>query len=417
METKKVLFFVEAVTAAHLIRVLPLAKSLSGQHKVFLATLNPPSELKNKILDIEFLPLDSTVPPKEFLEGLYQGCLPYNESRLREQMAEDMKIIKQVRPDLIVVDFRLSISLQASTLGIPIVNLQNAFWSSRYSFKNPMPDIPLSRLLGSTASSIFEKVLWSPLLSRPILNRFLRPFNKIRKEIHLAPFSQLQDLYSFGDRLVHPDPLELFENGRPWDSLFLGPITNMPEIPKPDWLHKLDPQKKTIYISMGSSGRSEKLMRILPDLIKEPYQWVIISNEDETKSLVAENIFVDQFVSLPQLAPHVDFAIINGGSAQGYFFLSQGIPFLGIASNMDQHLFSQCVTRKQLAYYIRSETLTLKKVREFIKKGVWNQELKMRCEGFARILQSYQPERTFTLEIDEILKKQSRPLPLEQRIQ
>lgn len=84
---------------------------------------------------------------------------------------------------------------------------------------------------------------------------------------------------------------------------------------------------------------------------------------------------------------------------------------------MDQHLFSQCVTRKQLAYYLRSETLTLKKVREFIKKGVWNQELKMRCEGFARILQSYQPERTFTLEIDKILKKQSRPLLLEQRVQ
>lgn len=116
MKDKKVLFFVEAVTAAHLLRSLPLAQSLASKYKVFLAVVDPPPSLIENFIEIEFLPLTSKVPTHFFLEALHQGSLPYDESRLRQQMAEDQVIIEQIRPDLVVFDFRLSTCLSAASM-------------------------------------------------------------------------------------------------------------------------------------------------------------------------------------------------------------------------------------------------------------------------------------------------------------
>jgi UDP:flavonoid glycosyltransferase YjiC (YdhE family) len=412
MRDKKVLFFVEAVTAAHLLRTLPLAESLASQARVFLAVLDPLPNLIQKFSGIEFRPLSSTVPTKLFLEALYQGFLPYDESRLRQQMAEDQVLVDQIKPDLVVIDFRLSACLRVAALGIPIINLQNAFWSPDYEIRSPLPDVPFSRALGPSLREVFDKIFWksSPVMETLVFRKILKPFNKLRRELNLPPFSRLQDLYSFGDFLVHPDPLELFEGGQNWSSLFLGPITGLPAAEKPRWLEKLDPRRKTIYVSMGSSGQTEKLKGLLPELTRSPYQWILISKDEEIQKLKAENIFTDQFVSLPELAPWIDFAVLNGGSAQGYFFLSQGIPFLGIPTNMDQHLFSQMVTQRGLAISIRSEDLKIESLKELIEKGLQDQELRRRCQEFAQILRKYHPTKSFCKLVEGFFNKASFPL-------
>lgn len=417
VEKKKILFLIEAVTAAHLIRVLPLAQSLVKKFRVIIASLEPPHDLVREFRDIEFLPLTTSVPPKEFLEVLYQGRLPYDESRLRQQLAEDIHIIQRVRPNLVVIDFRLSACLSVPPLGIPLINLQNAFWSPNYLNRSPCPDIPLSRGLGPSLFSLFEKIIWNQtnMIEKLGFLRILRPFNKLRREFHLPPFSRLQELYSFGTLLLHPDPREFFVGCSSWKSVFLGPVTSLPRVARAEWIDRLDPQKPTIYVSLGSSGQSEKLLKILPKLVQGPIQWILISKDADVLSLKAENVFTDRFASLPDIVPLLDFAILNGGSAQGYFFLSSGIPFLGIPSNMDQHLFTQILVRHRLAVSLRSEAVNFKDVQEIVQRCLQDEDLKKRCEEFAEILKDYQPIQAFGLEVERLLNE-SHPTGMLERI-
>ena len=57
----------------------------------------------------------------------------------------DLALIKSYRPDLIVGDFRLSLSISARVAGIPYAAISSAHWSPYYRHAAyPMPVLPLN---------------------------------------------------------------------------------------------------------------------------------------------------------------------------------------------------------------------------------------------------------------------------------
>ncbi len=397
---KKILFLVEAVSAAHLIRVLPLAESIADKFDITIAAKDTPAAIINEFKKIEFINLETTVPTSEFLASLHRGKLPYDDKRIRIQVNEDFKTFDLIKPDLVVVDFRLSASLSAAERKLPVFNISNAFWSPEYTHKNPIPDIPLVRLFGYKFISILSNLIGNKIkVEDTIMRANLAPFNRLRLEFGLAPFGSLKDLYSFGTVLLHPDPMELFDNYRDFSSNFIGPITYVPNAPEPSWLNNLNIDLPTIYLSMGSSGQSSKLKKLIPDLIQLPYQWIILSNDTAILSLKGKNLFTACFAPLEKLAKYVDLAITNGGSAQGYFFLSKAIPVLGIPSNLDQHLFMQALEKHMLAYSIRSDGLSLKAISRLIAKALHDQKLHNDVLNFSKKTKVYNPKETFSIAV------------------
>ncbi|MFC3374324.1 hypothetical protein ACFOLJ_00110 [Rugamonas sp. CCM 8940] len=65
---------------------------------------------------------------------------------MRRYVEDDLHVFKQARPDLVVGDFRLSLSISARLAGLPYVALSNAYWSPYVRQRYPLPDIPLARL-------------------------------------------------------------------------------------------------------------------------------------------------------------------------------------------------------------------------------------------------------------------------------
>ena len=157
---------VEAVTLAHPARsgVLASALSKSPGVEVFFAC-DDRYEFCLPKTGMTRLPL-SSISTREFLDSLAAGRTVYGERQLQAYIEQDMALISQVKPDLIVGDFRVSLAVSAPKSGVPVLNLTNAHWSD-YSLNQdyPVPDLPITRLFGvKLAQWLFDR--FRPCLSR-----------------------------------------------------------------------------------------------------------------------------------------------------------------------------------------------------------------------------------------------------------
>ena len=118
MQHRRILFFAEAVTLAHAARPIVLANYLEGLgHELVMAC---DDRYKRFMADQPWqtLPLRS-ISSQQFLRCLAWGLPVYDLQTLRRYVAEDINLIERVKPDLIVGDFRLSLSVSARLVGIP----------------------------------------------------------------------------------------------------------------------------------------------------------------------------------------------------------------------------------------------------------------------------------------------------------
>ena len=109
------------------------------------------------------------------------------------------------KPDLVIGDFRLSLSVSARVAGIPYVNVTNAYWSpfARPQFR--MPSLPLGRLLSAgLADAAFA-------IARPIaFAAHALPLNRVRRAFGLPGLgSDVRRVYCDGDLTLYADIPEL----------------------------------------------------------------------------------------------------------------------------------------------------------------------------------------------------------------
>ena len=67
---------------------------------------------------------------------------------LRAYVDDDLALLEAVRPDVVIGDFRLSLSVSARVAGIPYVNVTNAYWSPYARPHFEVPNLALTRLVG-----------------------------------------------------------------------------------------------------------------------------------------------------------------------------------------------------------------------------------------------------------------------------
>ena len=145
MQHRRILFFAEAVTLAHAARPIVLANCLQGlSHEPVVAC---DDRYKRFMVGQTWqtLPLRS-ISSQRFLRSLALGTPVYDLSTLRRYVADDIDLIERVKPDLIVGDFRLSLSVSARLAGIPYATITNAYWSPYCRDRSfPLPVLPFTR--------------------------------------------------------------------------------------------------------------------------------------------------------------------------------------------------------------------------------------------------------------------------------
>lgn len=329
---KRVAFFAEDVTLAHAGRAAVLSRMLDPRkYETWLVT--SPRYLGVLGPLEHFVPL-RCMPGEKFLRRLAAGRPIFETHELAAAVEEDRSILRELRPDLVVGDFRVSLSISARSLSVPYLAISDSYWSPFAARPFPLPDIPLRRIGNRLAETLFFHLKDFGFAFHT------RPFNKIRKRYRLPSIgANLPLAYSDADFVVYPDIPELIAKPNlPANHHHIGSVMFEPQVPTPPWWNDV-PDRPSIYLSLGSSGKPEVVPRILSALGELPVNlFVATAGADEAviaSTAPRANIFHAHFLPGARTAARSSLMICNGGAAAQQAFHA-GIPVLGVASNMDQ---------------------------------------------------------------------------------
>ena len=169
---KRVLFFAEPATLAHVVRPIVLASSLDcANYEVSVAT---GADFRRFVeaagLDVRDLWCIGT---RAYLAAVSAGRPVFPYAVLERYVADDLRVIGEARPDVIVGDFRLSLAVSARLAGIPYIAVSNAYWSPFAQARFEVPVHAATRLLGvGFSNSIFGQMCIRDSIDAAVGTRF-----------------------------------------------------------------------------------------------------------------------------------------------------------------------------------------------------------------------------------------------------
>lgn len=347
---KRLLFIAEAVTLAHVARPYVLASALDPEVYEIAFASDPRFNGLFDFTNLGYRPIES-IPTAQFLNALAKGSPVYSAATLKKYVLDDLVLLDNFKPDIVVGDFRLSLAISARLRGIPYITISNAYWGPYTLQHFPVPDIPITALWGpKIAQKLFD-------VARPLAFRLhTRPFNRVCREFGLPRLSNnLREIYTHADLTLYADLPELFATSNlPQHHQFLGPIIWSPQIKLPEWWEDIPKDKPVIYVTLGSSGNPNLLPAILNRLGQMPVT-VLLARAGHANSLnIPANTYAQDYLpgSLASAKSHL--VICNGGSPTTQQALAEGVPVIGIASNLDQYLNMQALQQQGAGTLLRS---------------------------------------------------------------
>ena len=336
-----VLLVAEAVTLAHFARIAALAKTLDPAVYEVVVASDPRYNALDSLAGLTVHSI-RTIPSAVFAQALARGRPLYDAETLTRYVEDDRALLDGVRPDLVVGDFRLSLAVSAPLAGIPYAAVVNAYWSPYADIPYPVPDLPLTRLLGvRLGQTLFDA-------ARPFAFALhARPLNAVRRRYGLPPLGHdLRTAYTWGDYTLYADAPGLIPTRPlPPNHRYLGAPLWSAAAPLPPWWDSLPQDKPVVVVTLGSSGRAELLPMVLSALSALPVTVIAVSANRITLTETPANAFVADYLPLARAVASARLVISNGGSLTTYQALDAGVPVLGICSNMDQLLNMAAVER------------------------------------------------------------------------
>ena len=357
----KVLFLAEAVTLAHVARPVALARRLlPAGHSLVLACAQRYAGFAHSP-NWQSAELDS-IPSEQFAQALARGAPLYDLATLQRYVQADLALIQAHQPDLVVGDFRLSMSVSARLARVPCLTIANAYWTPHAPPRFPLPVLPLTRCL--------------PLpLARPLFNLFrplafaqhCGPMNRLRARHGLPSLGHdLRRVYTDADHLLVADdpalhPLQVARD----DVSVIGPLAWSPDRPWPAQapLAAAQAEWPMVYVALGSSGPGDALARVLAALADLPVRVMATTAGRPVPPAVPANARVFDYLPGEQAATRAALVVCNGGSLAVQQALAAGVPVLGIATNMDQFLNMGPVVEAGAGRLLRADRLSVATLR------------------------------------------------------
>jgi UDP:flavonoid glycosyltransferase YjiC (YdhE family) len=387
MERKKILFVAEAVTLAHVGRPLALARTLERQRYDVHFACAPGYEPFFKDAQLRHWPLTS-IASARFLAALAAGKPVYDARTLHQYVLDDVRLLQAVRPDVVIGDFRLSLSVSARLAEVPYVALANAYWSPYVHQHYQVPALPLSRVLP------IELADWLFGLVRPLaFAMHCRPLNRVRRAYRMPSLGyDLRRIYTDADHVLYADVPEMFPaHDLPITHSYLGPVTWSPPTDPPSWWDALPGGRDLVYVTLGSSGQGALLPRVLQALAPLPLTVVAATAGTVEPGLLPDNVHVASYLPGEQAAQRSRLVICNGGSPTSQQALAAGVPVLGIAGNLDQYLNMDGVVRAGAGMLLRSDRLVEEELRATALRLLHDPEPRVAAGRVAQQFQRYDP--------------------------
>ena len=387
----RILFFAEAVTLAHVARPMVLAQALDrSRYDVFFAC------------DPRFLRLFGDVPfpvrpiqsmsSHRFLQKTRRIPPLFDIPTLRAYVKEDLEVIQEIRPDLIVGDLRMSLPISAPTARCPYMAIVNAYWSPFANWPVPVPDGPsiLQWIFTNVVPRVFAWHAW--------------PINRLRREYGLptVPYD-FRHVHISADHVLYPDVPEMIPIDKlPASHHYIGPILWSPEMKLPDWWTQLPPDRPVVYVALGSSGREELLPVVLKGLGGLFVSVIVATAGRRFPPDIPANVFIADYLPGKEATARAALVICNGGSPTSHQALAVGTPVLGLASNIDQYMNMDAVCRTGAGEMLRTETATVQDIRDCVTKMMAQPEYGVMAARVAKTFKQYDAPARFRKIVDDL---------------
>lgn len=236
-----------------------------------------------------------------------------------DAILEDMiRVVEAEQPDLLLGDASIGVSTVGHILGLPAAGVLNS-----YNLQFFRPHSLYRGLIRAC-----NRLKWAPIRAR-VYRRFgVTPVNAIELLEQIPLLSP--DLAAFHD------PRDTYPNWRP-----IGPLVFETPTPLPDWYDELDDGTTNVYITMGSTGLLEPLLRrCYETLAHSPYRFVVTTGgqvSDATIACAPANFRFAYHAPGSAILRSSAAMVFHGGNGSMYQALAAGVPMLALPSHLEQH--------------------------------------------------------------------------------
>ncbi|CAM4397813.1 PGL/p-HBAD biosynthesis rhamnosyltransferase [Mycobacterium basiliense] len=401
---RRILFIAEAVTLAHVVRPFVLAQSLDPKRYEVHFACDPRFNDLLGALPFPHHPI-RTIPSERFLGNLGQGRF-YTMRTLREYVEEDRKVLAAVEPDLVVGDLRISLSVSARLAGIPYVAIANAYWSPYARRRFPLPEVLWTHLFGVRLVKLLYR------LERPLFFALqCLPLNWVRRKHGLPSLGfNLCRIFTDGDYTLYADVPELMPTyDLPANHRYLGPLLWSPAGGPPAWWDSVPTDRPIVYATLGTSGGRNLLQVVLNALADLPVTVIAATAHRSDLTHVPANAFVADYLPGEEAAARSAVVVCNGGSLSTQQALVAGVPVVGIASNLDQHLNMEAIERAGAGVLLRTERLSSRRVAAAVTRVLGRPDYRHSADGLAEAFG--RDFARFSQHVDSALRAAAEELP------
>jgi UDP:flavonoid glycosyltransferase YjiC (YdhE family) len=349
----RILFFAEAGTLSHVTRPLVLARALPPEEYDVSFACHPRFDPVVAPIPGTRYTLDS-ISCEQFLRAAQRGTPMFGVRTLRRYVRDDLELIDRVRPDLVVGDLRQSLSISCPIAGVPLLNLVDAYHS------------PYARVRFELAEHPFVK-----LVSDGFAQRVFSFFFPFTSAVHTLPLNaaslslgqgmpgfRLHREFVYGDHNLYCDIPELVPtDDLPASHRFIGPVPWSPSVALPSWWNEVPGDRPVVYVGLGSSGPTGILGTVLEALAALPVYVLLATGPWPGAAEWPANVYAAPYLPGDEACARASLVVCNGGSTAGQQSLAAGRPFLGVATNIDQVMFTRLVERKGAARLLKAHNV------------------------------------------------------------
>jgi UDP:flavonoid glycosyltransferase YjiC (YdhE family) len=255
-----------------------------------------------------------------------------NKADLEKIYLNQVQVLERLQPLAVLGDTMPTLKMAAEKTGIKYLSLMNGYISRHHADVHEMPSKhPLYKYVKALPTRVQD--FFVEIGEQKSYRQIHEPFRALRSKYGLSKKYSYEDELE-GEVNLLCDLKELFpqkwlpENYYEIPPLFYESIDEEDEI-----VEKLDSNKKTVFVSMGSTGEWKNVA-----FLNNPYfsKFNIVTAGDHNSIISAPNVIKASFVNIHDLFPHTDLVICHGGNGTIYQSLLYSIPLLCRTSHFEQ---------------------------------------------------------------------------------
>ncbi len=383
---------------AHVSRLVEVARILAGHgHDIEFAGFGAYMSLaeKNgfKTTELPYVSIEQVITSVR--NNRLDLLFPYQE--IKTYVDAEISFLTEKKPDFVLLDNRPSARTAADYCNIPTIACLNAHMSQYRSLGFMQTPDYLNFLLP-----------WQIKLEQFFYNRMImKGLNELRETLSLPRYYANQ--HEEGNLALLTDIPEFNPTVRlPEHVHYVGPITWKNDLPPPQCMSQLDPERKTIYFSLGSSSLQDLLEHLLP-MTQQGCQIVVAYGKFDDKAeniKLPAHIYLEEYINADELLPYCDAVCCHGGNGTLYQALSFGLPVIAVSTHDEQRIGSERLQQLGLGYTFQLKTLK-KQGFDILIKTLRNclndNELKQRCQDFSILLKQWNGAKNASDRIEHYL--------------